>query len=390
MNARRCFRVVAAGVVATSALAGCRKEQVKLSSVSDYCTNADKNFREGRLTAAVLDYNRAMAMAPADPRPYIGLAVLYEGVERADLSIVALEQLKAVNPRAEHLPCRLAEAHLGADDVLLARDLGKEATEAEPACPRAFSVYGIALVRYRYWDSAAKAIERAIQLAPDDAQVREVLVDIYSQQGAFGKAVAAAEEALKLNPSSARLHYKAGWALSRLPQGPNATDRALDHLRRASELNPDWFEPLAETGRILRSGGKEREARQVFERAWKLNPNVAGIAFNLAALYRKQGDARAKSMQQRFEALRGEQGRFTAQRREYNQNPNDPANALTLAKLEGRSGLYATALQRLRKALVADPTNVEALRLYVELDRRSRSGYPAYLPPGPGVGLAVD
>src|SRR5439155_26569396 len=127
------------------------------------------------------------------------------------------------------LACRLAEAHLGADDVRLARDLGRVATAREPDCARAFSVYGIALVRYRYWDSAEMAIRRARQLAPEDTQISEVLLDIYSQQGAFQKAVTVAEEALRRHPDQARLHYKAGWAYGRLPQTPELTERALAH-----------------------------------------------------------------------------------------------------------------------------------------------------------------
>jgi Flp pilus assembly protein TadD len=360
------------------------------SPVAEYCDNADGNFRAGRITAAVVDYNRAIALDPAEGRPYIGLAVLYEAINRPDLAILALEQLQASNPAAPHLACRLAEAHLGADDVRAARDLGQVATAREPNCARAFSVYGIALVRYRYWDSAESAIRRARQLAPEDTQISEVLLDIYSQQGTFSKAVTLAEEVLRQHPNQARVHYQAGWARGRLPQTPEITEKALSHLRRAAELDPHWLEPLAEMGRVYRSVGRRDEALASFEAAWRLNMSVPGVAFNLAALYRRKRDPRAGAIERRFRDLLREQGKFTALRRDYNQEPGDTSNALALARLEGKSRLYATALHRLRKILAADPANIQALQLYARLDREARAGAPDYLLPGPGITPALE
>jgi Flp pilus assembly protein TadD len=391
MKPRRWALWTGAAILASAALlAGYRHlRPPRRDRVAEYCSQADRRFRQGELTAAVVDYNRAIALAPADARPYIGLAVLYEGVERPDLAVLALRQLEASAPGARHLYCRLAEAHLGADDVKQARDLGAVATAREPNCARAFSVYGIALVRYRYWDSAETAIRRAIQLAPEDSQIREVLVDVYAQQGAVAKAFQAAAEALARAPASARLHYKAGWAGSRLPQTTAAvTHDAIAHLRRAAELDPQWFEPWAEMGRIYRSLGRIPEAKTAFETAWKLNSQVPGVAFNLAAVYRLRGDARAAAMERTFNSLIRGQGRLTARRREYNQDPRAESNTLALAEMEGNARMYGTALHRLRKVLAEDPADLRALQLYTRFDRASRAAYPDFLFPGPGIGPA--
>ena len=62
-------------------------------------------------------------------------------------------------------------------------------------------------------------------------------------------------------------------------------------------------------------------------------------------------------------------------------------NSLALADAEARNGMHGVALYRLRRVLVADPANVEALKLYIRLDTEIRARYPNYLRPGPGIGL---
>ena len=352
-----------------------------------YVDSGDRNFKAGRITAAVIDYNHAIALAPADSRPYIGLAVLYEAVERPDLAVVAMEQLRAKNPNAPHLWCRLAEAYLGTNDPKTARVYGKKAVEVEPNCARAFSVYGIAEVRHRYWDSAAAALKRARSLAPEDGQIGEVLVDTYLQQGTYEQAVRLAEELLAKSPQSSRLYYKLGWAYSRMPQNAATTARALQSLQHSAELDPKWFEPRAEMGRLLKSLGRTEEAQAAFEQAWQIAPDVPGVAFNLAALYRQKGDPRAARMDALFKRMMRGTSRLTGLRQLYNQNPDDAKTALELARMEGQSGAYATALNRVRKLLQADPGNLEALKLYVGIDTAARTRAPDYLSPGPGIGL---
>jgi hypothetical protein len=92
-------------------------------------------------------------------------------------------------------------------------------------------------------------------------------------------------------------------------------------------------------------------------------------------------------MEREFHRVLSGRNRFAHMRATYNNWPDQVANTLALAESEGRAGLYATALHRLRKLLAADPAELRALKLYVRLDRESRQGYPEYLAPGPGIGL---
>lgn len=371
-----------------SAAAWERAHRPAVLSPESYSQTAGREFREGHITQAVVDYNRAIALAPRDAAPYIGLAVLYEGVQRPDLAIDGLEQLEAANPNAPHLWCRLAEAHLGVNDIKQALALGREAVRREPDCARAQSAYGIALARSRYWDSAVQALQKARVLAPEDRQVGEVLVDVLLQKGAYLEGVRVSEELLAYEPRSALLHYRAGWGYSRLPQHGDAPRLAIRHLERAATLSPKWFEPLAELGRIYRSEGKTDLAIAAFERAYRVNPGVPGVVYNLAGLYHRVNDPRAAGMDRQFRQLLKNTEHLTAMRRDYNTDSGGDDNTLALAEVEARSGSAPDALHRLRILLLKEPANAAALRLYLRIDAASRAKFPAYLAPGPAVGAA--
>jgi tetratricopeptide (TPR) repeat protein len=275
------------------------------------------------------------------------------------------------------------------EDLKQAREIGARAVVEEPDCVRAHSVYGLTMLRFRYWDTAAAELQTAMRLAPDDTEIGQVLVDVYIQQAAYDKAIALGEALLPKTAKPARLHYKLGWAYGRRPQHGDTATRAIAHLKAANAAAPDWFEPYAELGRAYLSQGDRAEAQAAFEHSWRLNPTVPGVAYNLAALYQGHDDRRRVAMEKRFHELLRVKERFTALRRDYNSGADNVQNTLALASTEGSAEMYGAALYRLRKVLVADPSNIAALRLYVSLDQRARAGYPDYLAPGPGVGPAA-
>ncbi|HZO89224.1 MAG TPA: tetratricopeptide repeat protein [Chthonomonadaceae bacterium] len=352
-----------------------------------YTQQGKRLATEGNITEAVVAFNRGIALEPTNPQPYIGLAVLYESVNRPDLAIETLEQLRAANPQAKGLSCRLAEAYLGAEDLPQARDWGQKAV-AEGADPaRAHSVYGITMLRFRYWDTAIQHLQQAWKLAPDDLDIPLTLMEAYLQQGDYARVIQVGEQLLPRVGDSPRLHYKLGWAYCRQPQRGDTTERAITHLKKASELAPQWFEPYAELGRLYRSLGNNAAALDCFQRAWELDPTAAGVASNLAALLRQRGDKRSAQVEAAFQRLLRARERFTALRRGYNSpaGQEDRRNVIALAATEGRFRQYGTALHRLQKWLSEDPADLDALALYVRLDQEARARYPDYLRPGPGI-----
>ncbi len=368
---------------------GCAPQAKPASDTTtvSYATEGKELAKQGKITEAVTLFNRGIAAKPQDEEAYIGLAVLYESVNRPDLAIETLEQLQSANPNAPSLMVRLAEAYLGADDLTTAKNYGEKAVQAGVDAARAHSVYGITMVRFRYWDTAETHLRKAWELSPNEIDIPIVLMEAAIQKGDYAKATEVGEQVLPKSKPSAPLHYKMGWAYARQPLRKDVTDRALQHLQKAAELSPEWFEPHAEMGRLYLSLNRRDEALQGFEAAWKRNGQTAGVAFNLANLLRAKGDPRSKEIEAKYNALMKNKERFTALRREYNSptGKQQVEQVIALAASERKSRLYGTALHRLRKLLKENVDSVPALQLYIETDTEARNGYPNYLRPGPGI-----
>lgn len=368
-------------------LVGCTAKSPNKPIVEDYTERGKQLAKEGKITASVVSFNRGISLEPTNPAPYIGLAVLYESLNRSDLAVETLEQLQAVSPTAKGLSCRLAEAYLGAEDLTSARAWSEKAAKEGEDMVRTHSVYGIVMLRFRYWDTALEQLTQAWKLAPDDKELPLLIMDVHLQKGDYDKATQLGETLLTQFETSPQLQYKLGWGYARQPLKQDVAKKAERHLRRAFELSPQWFEPYAELGRLYKSLARNEDALHSFEQAWKLNKAVPGVMFNLSVLWRQKGDKRAIEVETAFHNRMKEQEKFTALRRDYNSplSKDFESNVIDLARREGKSQMYGTALHRLRKLLSKNPENVEALKLYVLYDQQARSGYESYLRPGPGI-----
>ena len=123
----------------------------------------------------------------------------------------------------------------------------------------AYSVYtenGMKALRDRKYDDAARALEQARAMKPNDPDVTILLAATYIQKQDYAKAAPLLEEAVKHNPEDAASQFNLGLALLRLGH----FDQAIPHLQKVIELNPkdqDAREALqeAEQQRELQGNG---------------------------------------------------------------------------------------------------------------------------------------
>ena len=69
-----------------------------------------------------------------------------------------------------------------------------------------------------------------------------------------------AEEALRINPRSARDNYLVGKAMARRDH----TQASLEYLRKAAELDPKYPEPHYLLGQIYQKQGQRADAKREF------------------------------------------------------------------------------------------------------------------------------
>lgn len=320
--------------------------------------------RAGEFRRAMSEWRLAIAMDPADPRPYFALAARWEQVGQFDQAVDVLEHLALSRPATPHLECRVAQLLFLADRPARAFERAARAVAAEPRCAVAHAIRGMTLEDAEERAAALTELETAHRLDPRDERITLTLAQVLGRAGRRDEAAREVEEALAANPKSLEAYFMRGWLEARRPGGAAAAEAAL---RQALTLDPEHPRSLAELGALLARRGRFREARAPLERAHAQRPGDPAIARDLARVYRGLGDARAAALDRDAATRERFETRWRAARRRQRAHPQDAGANLELARLERERGDAAEALERVRAVLRDDPNNTAALRLLHEL-----------------------
>lgn len=185
----------------------------------------------GRAEAADA-YRAVVALAPADPKGWCGLA---------------MAQL-----RSGDLDAALATA-----DAALAIDA---------AAPDALYVRGSALLRLRRPQAALQAFQRGVAAAPSQARLYVGLGDAFAELDRNGESIAALSHAVALDPGSAWAHANLGSMLYRT--GDLAS--AERHCRAALAADPTLAMTHRNLAGILADQGRTEEARRHRDAAFSI------------------------------------------------------------------------------------------------------------------------
>jgi len=132
-----------------------------------------------------------------------------------------------------------------------------------PNSPEAY----LALGMFYYWgyldyDSALKALDRAIELQPSNSDSRGFRVAVYRRRGEWRRSLAESERALELNPRDSFTHTDIGDTYLMLRRWSEA-ERALSRAVALDPHNINAGYHLAQT--YVNSGGDISRARQAWE-----------------------------------------------------------------------------------------------------------------------------
>jgi tetratricopeptide (TPR) repeat protein len=124
----------------------------------------------------------------------------------------------------------------------------------------------LAIVKQWYdwdWPGAEKEFKRAIDLSPNDAEARGYYSWFLAQMGRNDEAVAQAKRGLEADPFLPLVNFNAGAISVFLRQW----DLAIEQLRSAKEMAPDYWFNMNFLGRAYEQAGKLPEAIAEFKAA---------------------------------------------------------------------------------------------------------------------------
>jgi adenylate cyclase len=168
----------------------------------------------------------------------------------------------------------------------------RRAVELDPDLAEVHASRGFALSQQRRYAEAAAEFETAIRLDPAQFDARYYYARQCFQCGALADAARLFEEAARMREDyQARFFAAQSYeAMGDRERALEAYQRALEVARRHLEFHPD--DPRAATMRAVSSCrcGKRDEGMHWAERALTIDPEDAGVRYNVACLYALEGE----------------------------------------------------------------------------------------------------
>jgi len=154
-------------------------------------------------------------------------------------------------------------------------------------------------------EAAIEAYRRAAAHDPASAEIPAELAALYARQNRAADAIAAAEQALRIDETSAQAHRILGTVHAALAEAATTSEgrtagaipraatghvtRAIMHLERALALRPDQADLLLTLGRVYLADGKTDRAVELLADAWAEEPESPDTALLLSHAYETAG-----------------------------------------------------------------------------------------------------
>ncbi len=195
-------------------------------------------------------FNEAIAIDPADPLPYLGLALGYSNTgHTSPLADDALNKSKKYALKALELDSTLADAYVILATHYLYTDWAfddaekevKHALELNPNIPSVHYTYGWILLLHNKFDEAADEMKKAIEIDPTDLTSQNYLAWLYLYYGRFEEAITEAKKTFLLDPNDALAYYLIGSAYCEM--GMNF--EAIEMHKKGLSISPGYESGLA-------------------------------------------------------------------------------------------------------------------------------------------------
>jgi len=236
------------------------------------------------------------------------------------------------------------------------------------------------------FSKALACLEKAKELSPQSARVRQAMGEIYEQQGFLDKAEDQYKEAATVNPQFVKVHQ----ALGNLYEKKGEPEKAAKALEAAVEISPNNPDRLTSLGKLYLEQGNVEKADELFKSALKHDANnpdrhtAIGEAFLKAGLDDKAAESFQGSLGLKQDvnvynrlgiALR-RKGRFKEAIEEYKKalkvDSNDEVLYYNIGRAFMQDNNNASAAKAFRKALKIDPEFADAKKM---LERLQADGF---------------
>lgn len=176
-------------------------------------------------------------------------------------------------------------------NLAMADEASLKALELDPQLPEAHAARAFTLFQMKRIDEAEPEFQMAIQLDPQLFEGRYYLGRARFQQGRFDEAAQLFEEAAQVREDYQARYFAAQSIEAMNGDAHAAYRRAFRVIEQHVELNPDDSRAVTMGAGALCRLGEGAKGLEWAERALVIDPNDAGVAYNVACVYAIAGEA---------------------------------------------------------------------------------------------------
>lgn len=341
--------------------------------------------RSGELEAGIEEYRRALASEPNNVLLHYDLATALLEQGARDEAARHFEQALDIDDEFldAHWALALQEARQGRFDS--ARRHLERILEIDPFHVEAHFRLGRVLAGQSRYAEAVSELARAVEL---DSEHMAARLDLGKLLAAMGQIAPALEHYAHILRAAQDEALRAGAYIARAAiwRRQNSVDRAIDDLRRATALEPEWIEPELRLADLLRSEGSLPDSLALYRADLEKQPDQAAARRGEAAVLIEQGryDEALRRLQEALRAVPEEPALMGLLARLLatcpDDNLRDGPRAAQLAEASWRSQSTFEHAETLALALATAGRLDDALRLLKQLIESAAKNAPESVP----------
>lgn len=241
-------------------------------------------MRKGEVALAEEVLRTAVQALPDDVPTRVELAEHLIQSGHADQASTLLAEGVRRTPRSEPLRAALVKSYLAKRDLPAARQAAEELKVSHADSPLGPYLAGLVAFQQGHLDESLKELEHALALKPDSIEPLIALVQVDHARGKPAAALARVQAAVAHAPANAQINNLLGEVYLSAKDFRNA----LPAFNRASSLNPGWWVPYRNLAVTHQGLAEPPEAIKSYESALKAAPLEASLVVEAASYLEKQ------------------------------------------------------------------------------------------------------
>ena len=247
--------------------------------------------RLGRPDAAEEVSRRLLKRDPGNAAAWANLSAAQEAADRIDQAIDSLTRALQIDPKRAPLHLNLGRLHVKRQDWAQAELSFARAIDLAPERPEPYCQRAEALIDLNRCIEAQRVLEAVLKQHPSLARGWCLLGAAHQKLGQTQQALACYRKAEELSEADPLTQAAAHASMATLIKDQNLA-LALEHARRAVELQPDLPGVQSRLAGLLMEGGQYDEAREIAQRVLARHGNDPFMRWVLTWVSAKQCDWR--------------------------------------------------------------------------------------------------